>query len=99
MATDAATRPEVTSGENASRRGLRRLLFSRLWLPRPLYAAIPWIYLGSGCGALLGGLFLPDWAWTVPYGLLFGLASLHLGIGIASMRHRPRGPRVPDGVP
>ena len=29
--------------------------------------AISWIYLGAGTTALLGGLYLPDWAWTFPY--------------------------------
>lgn len=73
---------------------LRILLTRRLWLPRPVYAAIPWIYLGAGTTSLVGGLYLPDWAWTFPYLMLLGLACLHVGITIASMRHSRRNRRM-----
>jgi hypothetical protein len=62
----------------------------RIWLPSPLYAAIPWIYLISGTISLLGGLYLPDWAWPLPYAVLFGVACLHAGLRIAAARRRGR---------
>jgi hypothetical protein len=63
----------------------------RIWLPSPLYAAIPWIYLVSGTLSLLGALYLPDWAWPLPYAALFGIACLHAGLRIATMRRKSRG--------
>ncbi len=83
--------PEVIPVNAGCWQQLRDLLGKRLWLPAPLYAAIPWIYLGAGSGALMGGIFLPDWAWTLPYAFLLGLACLHAGIAVASMRRRGRG--------
>lgn len=61
-----------------------------VWLPEPVYAAIPWIYLTSGTLSLLGGLYLPEWAWQLPYALLFGIACLHIGVHIARLRRRAR---------
>lgn len=61
-----------------------------VWLPEPVYAAIPWIYLTSGTLSLLGGLYLPEWAWPLPYALLFGIACLHTGVHIATLRRRTR---------
>ena len=78
---------------------MKALLTRRLWLPPRVYAAIPWIYLGAGTTALLGGLYLPDWVWTFPYMVLLGLACLHVGITIASMRHRRRNPRPAGQYP
>jgi hypothetical protein len=71
---------------------LEAFLERRIWLPRLVYAAIPWIYLGAGMTALLGALYLPDWAWTFPYLALLGLACLHAAGKIASVRHRRRNP-------
>ncbi len=89
MSLQAASSPPVA--ERPSTGGnlrLRTLLLRQVWLPRPLYAAVPWIYLGSGTGALLGGLYLPDPSWIFPYTGLFGLACLHAGIALTSMRRR-----------
>jgi hypothetical protein len=62
----------------------------RFWLPHPLYVAIPWIYLSIGTAALLGALYLPDWAWQLPYAGLFGIALVHAGLRIALMRRAAR---------
>jgi hypothetical protein len=86
--TVAATRSKAS--------GLYQLLTRRVWLPKPLYDAAPWIYLAAGCLALGGGLLLPEWIWPLPYLALFGIACLHFGLGIASLRHRRRARRMPD---
>lgn len=72
---------------------LGRLLLQPLWLPARAYAAVPWIYLGTGSAALAGGLYLPDGSWYLPYLVLGGLALLRVAIGIARMRQRLRSRR------
>lgn len=86
LAAPSSSAPERTVG--APR--LRVLLCKRIWLPRPLYVAVPWIYLACGTGALAGGLYLPDPAWPLPYAVLLALGCLHAGIAILSWRHRRR---------
>jgi hypothetical protein len=89
--THEAARPAAST---ASRRRLAGLLFRPIWLPRLLYARLPWIYLLLGSGCLLGALYLPDDSWVLPYLALCGLACLHGGIGISALRRRGR-PRDP----
>jgi hypothetical protein len=66
------------------------LLGRGLWLPGPLYLAIPWIYLCAGSASLIAGLCLPEPLWAYPYLVLLGLICLHAGIVIASLRQRRR---------
>lgn len=73
-----------------TRSRLRASALRPVWLPEPVYVAIPWIYLTSGTLSLLGGLYLPEWAWPLPYALLFGIACLHAGVHIATLRWRSR---------
>lgn len=67
-------------------RAFLRILRRPVWLPRPVYSAVPWFYLGSGGASLLGGLFLTDRTWFVPYLLLVGGACLHAAVALASLR-------------
>ena len=62
----------------------------RLWLPRPLYAALPWMYCALGACALASGLFLPQPGWIIPYILLLAVACLHGGIWVLMLRRRHR---------
>ena len=68
-------------------------MLRRIWLPETVYAAVPWFYLGSGCGALAGGLLLPQGSWILPYLLLIGVAIGHAGVVVASMRQKARAKR------
>lgn len=83
-------RAEGTATAGRAWAAVRATLLRPIWLPRSLYAALPWIYLGAGTASLLGGLFLPETAWLVPYLLLLGLALTHAGVAVASLRHRVR---------
>jgi hypothetical protein len=76
--------------------GSRRssILLRPIWLPRAIYAAVPWVYLASGTGCLFGALYLPDGSWILPYLGLSGVACLHASIVVASLRR----PRAPDPV-
>jgi hypothetical protein len=77
-----------------------RLLTRRVWLPRWLYAAVPWLYLVLGATSLLSALAAPDPAWVVPLAGLAGLALLHLGLWVATVRYRRRhGCNQPDALP
>lgn len=93
---DGATRtPDGSRRGAAPIRALLRLLGRPVWLPRRVYAAVPWFYLGSGGASLLGGLFLTDGTWYLPYLLLLGGACLHAAVALASMRQA--GGRASDG--
>ena len=46
---------------------LARLLTRRIWLPRWLYAAVPWLYLLLGSTALASAVLLPEPDWILPF--------------------------------
>ena len=75
---------------------LRRALLRKLWLPRFLYEALPYLYISCGLIALLAAAFAPDWTWILPYIILVGLICLHAGLAIATMRFRFRSRRRHD---
>jgi hypothetical protein len=79
----------VNGHESAPAR-LRRLLLKRIWLPHGLYEALPVIYIACGLIALAAALFLPDRAWFIPWAIIFSFAAIHLGLGVADLRHRFR---------
>jgi len=62
----------------------------RIWLPGPLYAAMPWVYCALGAAALGSGLFLPHPAWLAPYLLLLAVSALHGGVRFLMLRRRHR---------
>jgi hypothetical protein len=66
------------------------LLTRRVWLPRWLYASVPWLYLVLGGTALASALAVPEPGWIVPLAAVAGLALLHLGLWVATVRHRRR---------
>lgn len=69
---------------------LRRLLLRKLWLPKALYEALPYIYIVAGSAALIAALYLPGWTWILPYIILLGLVCLHIGLGLVTLRLRFR---------
>jgi len=69
---------------------LRRIFLRKLWLPRALYEALPYIYVLSGTVALVAALYLPGWTWILPYIILLGLVCLHIGLGLLTLRFRFR---------
>lgn len=71
-------------------RASSRTLLRRIWLPAPLYAAMPWIYCLLGAAALASGLFLPHPAWLVPYLLLLAVSAVHAGVRVLLLRRRYR---------
>jgi VIT1/CCC1 family predicted Fe2+/Mn2+ transporter len=80
----------AVNGHESAPARLRRLLLKRIWLPHGLYEALPVIYIASGLIALAAALFLPDRAWFIPWSIIFSFAAIHLGLGVAALRHRFR---------
>ena len=64
------------------------LLSRKIWIPKILYAALPYFYVCSGLAALLATLYIGHWFWILPHYLFFAAACLHMGIMIHLRRHR-----------
>jgi len=69
---------------------LSQILFRKLWLPRGLYEAIPYVYLAFGAVALGSAVFGSGWTWILPYVVLLGLICLHAGLALLTLRFRFR---------
>ena len=68
-----------------------RLLTRKLWLPKVLYAALPFFYILAGIAALLATLYIGNWFWVLPHYLLFSVACVHMGV-LVYRRRRHREP-------
>lgn len=68
----------------------RGILLRRLWLPRFVYEALPYLYIACGLVALVSAMYVPDWTWIVPWAILIGLICLHAGLALATLRYRLR---------
>lgn len=80
----ARERRENTGGR------IRSILLRRLWLPRFVYEALPYVYIACGLFALASAIFTPDWTWILPWAILVGLICLHAGLALAALRFRIR---------
>ncbi len=76
----------------------RGILLRRLWLPRFVYEALPYLYIACGLVALVSATYVPDWTWIVPWAILIGLICLHAGLALATLRYRLRGGRKKLGT-
>jgi len=70
------------------RDGNTRLISRKIWLPKLLYNALPWFYVGSGIAAFLATLYISEWFWVLPHYVLFSAACVHLGLLIYRRRQR-----------
>lgn len=70
--------------------GVGPVLSRRIWLPKLLYAAVPYFYLFSGASALLATIYINHWSWILPHYLIFSVATLHMGALIVRRRRRAR---------
>jgi hypothetical protein len=69
---------------------LWQALNRKIWLPKGVYTALPFLYIGLGIYAVGAALFLRHWSWIVPYFLILGIVCLHAGMLVATMRWRNR---------
>jgi hypothetical protein len=58
----------------------------KIWLPKLLYAALPYFYIASGLAAFFATLYIGEWFWVLPQYLLFSALCLHLGITVYRRR-------------
>ena len=83
----AENSPELTCTQPVAQEA-GDLLARRIWLPRLVYAILPWFYTGSGLFALLATGYVSDWYWVLPHYLLFSAACVHMGIAVFRRRRR-----------
>ena len=84
----------ATARQSALRGPVRRLLSRRIWIPRSLYAALPFLYLLLGALALASGIYLPDPGWVLGYLLLISAGCVHAGVWFMILRRRRRHSRL-----
>jgi len=75
---------------------IHKLLLRRLWLPKLIYEALPYLYIACGLVALGSAIHTPDWTWILPWAILVGLICLHAGLALATLRYRIRRDRRDD---
>ncbi len=88
MFSDAAKRPATLSETQQVTRKTGTILSQKIWIPKLIYAALPYFYLTSGIGALIATLYVGSWIWLLPHYLLFSAICLHMGLLIFRRRNR-----------
>jgi len=86
----AANRVGVLSDTQQLTNNTGSLLSRKVWLPRALYAALPWFYLLAGVTALVATIYIGHWVWVLPHYALFSIACLHMGVLIYRRRRGAR---------
>lgn len=87
LSSAAGKRTPLTDTQELTRQ-TGGLVSRKIWLPKLLYDALPYFYLGAGCAAFLATLYISDWFWVLPHYLLFSAACIHLGLVIYRRRRR-----------
>ena len=90
MFSDVTEKPPVLSETQQVTRDAGSLLSRKVWLPKFLYAVLPYFYLVSGIGALITTMYIGHWSWVLPHYILFSAACLHMGILIYRRRNRAK---------
>jgi Flp pilus assembly protein TadB len=85
---NTAGKPGLLTDTQEITRNPGSLMARRIWLPKALYAALPYFYLLAGLAALLATLYISNWYWILPHYLLFAGACLHMSILVYRRRHR-----------
>ena len=85
MLSTAAAKSTALSDTQKS---TQSFLFRKIWLPKLLYALLPYFYLASGLVAFLATIYIIEWFWVLPLYLLFSAACVHLGVIVYRRRNR-----------
>ena len=88
MFSDAAKRPDALSETQQVTRKTGTILSQKIWIPKLLYAALPYFYLASGIAALVATLYVDNRIWLLPHYVLFSAICLHMGVLIFRRRNR-----------
>ena len=88
MPGNAAGKATLGSDFAEGGRSLAFFLRRKVWLPRLLYAALPYFYVLSGLAAFLATFYIVEWFWILPHYVLFSVFCVHIGILVYRRRHR-----------
>lgn len=88
MFSNTAGNPAGLSDTQALTRSTGKSVSQKIWLPKILYDALPYFYLGSGVLAFLATLYISEWFWVLPHYLLFSAACIHLSFIVFRRRIR-----------
>lgn len=87
--SNAAEKPARLTETQQVTRDAGVLMSRRIWLPKAIYAVLPYFYIAAGLCALLATIYISGWAWMLPHYLLFAVACLHMGALVYRRRHKP----------
>ena len=88
MLSSAAGKPASVSEARGVPQRSTSLISRKIWLPKLIYLALPWFYIGSAITAFLATLYINQWFWILPHYVLFSVACGHLGIVVFRRRRR-----------
>jgi hypothetical protein len=88
--SNASKSAPILSETQQITRATGSLLSRKIWIPKLLYAALPYFYICSGIAALITTLYIGHWFWILPHYLFFAAACLQMGIMIYRRRSRRR---------
>ena len=96
MPDDAAGKATLGSDLAENGRSLALFLGRKIWLPKLLYAALPYFYVLSGLAAFFATFYIVEWFWILPHYILFSVVCIHIGILVYRMRHRKTAAKLVD---
>lgn len=79
MFNSATTKPAALSRDEHRPGRAEPLLTRKIWLPKLVYAALPYFYMTTGFLALAAAIYIDHWLWVLPHYLLFAAACVHMG--------------------
>jgi fatty acid desaturase len=88
MPGTAAGKPTALRDTQKSTQSARSFMSRKIWLPKLLYALLPYFYFASGLVAFLATIYISDWFWVLPHYLLFSAACIHFGVIVYRRRNR-----------
>ena len=88
MLSSTAGKPATLSDTQQVTRQAGSFLGRKIWLPKLLYDALPYLYLASGFLAFFATLNISAWFWVLPHYHLFSVACMHLGVLVYRRRRR-----------
>ena len=88
MLSSTAGKPARLSDTQQVTRQTGNFLGRKIWLPKLLYNALPYLYLAAGFLAFFATLYISEWFWVLPHYLLFSAACVHMGVLVYRRRRR-----------
>ena len=99
MLGNAAGKATLGSDFAENGRSLAFFLRRKIWLPKLLYAALPYFYVLSGLASFLATFYVTEWFWILPHYILFSVVCVHIGILVYRRRHMKTAAKLVDTEP